>query len=94
MACISKSWKWKFFTETILLLQKVQSELACCLHACHGPSTLAYKPFISLQTNPFDLFETFFGSNMGGMGGGFPGMDSAGFGTRGRTTVTKGEDIR
>ncbi|WOH09870.1 hypothetical protein DCAR_0729330 [Daucus carota subsp. sativus] len=45
-------------------------------------------------TNPFDLFETFFGSNMGGMGGGFPGMDSAGFGTRGRTTVTKGEDIR
>lgn len=42
-------------------------------------------------TNPFDLFETFFGSNMGG---GFPGMDSAGFGTRGRTTVTKGEDIR
>ncbi|KAL8117361.1 uncharacterized protein LOC141661910 [Apium graveolens] len=42
-------------------------------------------------SNPFDLFETFFGSNMGG---GFPGMDSSGFGTRGRTTVTKGEDIR
>ncbi|KAL2936333.1 Chaperone protein dnaJ A8 chloroplastic [Bienertia sinuspersici] len=39
-------------------------------------------------TNPFDLFETFFGASMGG----FPGMDSA-FGTR-RATVTKGEDIR
>lgn len=47
--------------------------------------------FISLQTNPFDLFETFFGPNMAG---GFPGMDSAGFGTRRRSTVTKGEDIR
>ncbi|XP_054779660.1 uncharacterized protein LOC129287500 isoform X2 [Prosopis cineraria] len=41
-------------------------------------------------TNPFDLFETFFGPNMGG----FPGMDPAGFGTRRRSTVTKGEDIR
>ncbi|CAO2815237.1 unnamed protein product [Amaranthus hypochondriacus] len=39
-------------------------------------------------TNPFDLFETFFGASMGG----FPGTDSA-FGTR-RRTVTKGEDIR
>ncbi|KAH9611917.1 hypothetical protein KSS87_003062 [Heliosperma pusillum] len=40
-------------------------------------------------TNPFDLFETFFGSSMGG----FSGVDS-GFGTRRRTTVTKGDDIR
>lgn len=46
--------------------------------------------FISLQTNPFDLFETFFGPTMGG----FAGMDSAGFGTRRRSTVTKGEDLR
>ncbi|XAR67783.1 hypothetical protein NMG60_11002682 [Bertholletia excelsa] len=41
-------------------------------------------------TNPFDLFETFFGPSMGG----FPGMDPAGFRTRRRTTITKGEDIR
>ncbi|XP_028766390.1 uncharacterized protein LOC114724239 isoform X1 [Neltuma alba] len=41
-------------------------------------------------TNPFDLFETFFGPNMGG----FSGMDPTGFGTRRRSTVTKGEDIR
>ncbi|XP_015870905.2 uncharacterized protein LOC107408057 isoform X2 [Ziziphus jujuba] len=41
-------------------------------------------------TNPFDLFETFFGPSMGG----FAGMDQSGFGTRRRSTVTKGEDIR
>lgn len=41
------------------------------------------------QTNPFDLFETFFGASMGG----FPGMDQTGFRTRG-PTVTKGEDLR
>ncbi|BAT91500.1 Chaperone protein [Vigna angularis] len=41
-------------------------------------------------TNPFDLFETFFGPSMGGFGG----MDPTGFGTRRRSTVTKGEDIR
>ncbi|XP_020228294.1 uncharacterized protein LOC109809402 isoform X1 [Cajanus cajan] len=41
-------------------------------------------------TNPFDLFETFFGPSMGG----FAGMDPTGFGTRRRSTVTKGEDIR
>ncbi|RDY12906.1 dnaJ, partial [Mucuna pruriens] len=41
-------------------------------------------------TNPFDLFETFFGPTMGG----FAGMDPTGFGTRRRSTVTKGEDIR
>ncbi|XP_015933552.1 uncharacterized protein LOC107459799 isoform X1 [Arachis duranensis] len=41
-------------------------------------------------TNPFDLFETFFGPSMGGFGG---GMDPTGFGTR-RSTVTKGQDIR
>ncbi|KAL3375007.1 hypothetical protein AABB24_006485 [Solanum stoloniferum] len=40
-------------------------------------------------TNPFDLFETFFGPSMGGFG-----MDGAGFGTRRRSTVTKGEDLR
>lgn len=40
-------------------------------------------------TNPFDLFETFFGPSMG-----FAGMDTAGFGTRRRSTVTKGEDLR
>lgn len=43
-----------------------------------------------LQTNPFDLFETFFGPSMAG----FPGMDQAGFRTTRRSTVTKGEDIR
>ncbi|KAF7814385.1 Chaperone protein dnaJ [Senna tora] len=41
-------------------------------------------------TNPFDLFETFFGPSMGG----FAGMDPTGFGTRRRSTVTEGEDIR
>uniref|UniRef100_A0A5B7B3M6 Chaperone protein DnaJ n=1 Tax=Davidia involucrata TaxID=16924 RepID=A0A5B7B3M6_DAVIN len=41
-------------------------------------------------TNPFDLFETFFGPSMGG----FPGMDQTGFGSRRRSTVTKGEDLR
>ncbi|GAB4842096.1 hypothetical protein Ancab_012056 [Ancistrocladus abbreviatus] len=39
-------------------------------------------------TNPFDLFEAFFGGSMAG----FPGMET-GFRTR-RTTVTKGDDIR
>lgn len=43
-----------------------------------------------LQTNPFDLFETFFGPTVAG----FPGMDQAGFRTTRRSTVTKGEDIR
>lgn len=45
-----------------------------------------------LQTNPFDLFETFFGSSLGNFG-----MDAAGFGagpTGRRSTVTKGEDLR
>ncbi|KAH9715140.1 Molecular chaperone Hsp40/DnaJ family protein [Citrus sinensis] len=41
-------------------------------------------------TNPFDLFETFFGPSMGG----FPGMNQTGFRTRRRSTVTKGEDLR
>ncbi|XP_065867528.1 uncharacterized protein [Euphorbia lathyris] len=40
-------------------------------------------------TNPFDLFETFFGPSMSG----FSGMET-GFGTRRRSTVTKGEDLR
>lgn len=43
-----------------------------------------------MQTNPFDLFETFFGPSMGG----FPGMNQTGFRTRRRSTVTKGEDLR
>lgn len=44
-----------------------------------------------LQTNPFDLFEAFFGPSMGG----FAGMDqTGGFGTRRRSTVTKGDDMR
>ncbi|KAL0425116.1 UNVERIFIED_CONTAM: Chaperone protein DnaJ [Sesamum radiatum] len=41
-------------------------------------------------TNPFDLFEAFFGPSMGG----FAGMDGSAFGTSRRTTVTKGEDLR
>ncbi|KAI3774990.1 hypothetical protein L1987_49557 [Smallanthus sonchifolius] len=41
-------------------------------------------------TNPFDLFETFFGTSMGGFAGG----DSTGFGGRRASTVIKGEDIR
>lgn len=41
-------------------------------------------------TNPFDLFETFFGPTMGG----FAGMDQGGFRTSRRSTVSKGEDIR
>uniref|UniRef100_A0A0C9S636 TSA: Wollemia nobilis Ref_Wollemi_Transcript_12006_1562 transcribed RNA sequence n=1 Tax=Wollemia nobilis TaxID=56998 RepID=A0A0C9S636_9CONI len=40
-------------------------------------------------TNPYDLFETFFGASMGG----FSGMDT-GFGTRRRETVIQGDDIR
>ncbi|EPS60676.1 hypothetical protein M569_14124, partial [Genlisea aurea] len=41
-------------------------------------------------TNPFDLFETFFGPSMGG----FPGVDGSSFGTSRRSNVTKGEDLR
>jgi molecular chaperone DnaJ len=48
------------------------------------------KLLFLLQTNPFDLFETFFGASMGG----FPGTEQTGFKTRRRSTVTKGEDIR
>ncbi|XP_073011288.1 uncharacterized protein [Typha latifolia] len=40
-------------------------------------------------TNPFDLFETFFGASMGN----FSGMDQSAFRTRKRAAV-KGEDIR
>ncbi|XP_074582626.1 uncharacterized protein LOC141838902 [Curcuma longa] len=49
-----------------------------------GGSTGAYT------TNPFDLFETFFGASMGG----FSGMDQTTFRTRRRGTATKGEDLR
>ncbi|KAK4488860.1 hypothetical protein RD792_004650 [Penstemon davidsonii] len=38
-------------------------------------------------TNPFDLFEAFFG-------GGFSGMDGTGFGASRPSTVSKGEDLR
>nr|CAD1827753.1 unnamed protein product [Ananas comosus var. bracteatus] len=41
-------------------------------------------------TNPFDLFETFFGASMGN----FSGMDPSAFGTRRRGATIKGEDIR
>ncbi|CAA7406955.1 unnamed protein product [Spirodela intermedia] len=41
-------------------------------------------------SNPFDLFEAFFGQSMGG----FSGVDQSTFRTRRRSTVTKGEDIR
>ncbi|XP_010521538.1 PREDICTED: uncharacterized protein LOC104800440 [Tarenaya hassleriana] len=41
-------------------------------------------------TNPFDLFETFFGASMGG----FPGVDQAEFGRTRRSTIIKGEDLR
>ncbi|XP_078157883.1 molecular chaperone Hsp40/DnaJ family protein isoform X2 [Carex rostrata] len=40
-------------------------------------------------TNPFDLFETFFGASMGG----FSGMDQGSFRTR-RRAAMRGEDIR
>ncbi|EMS54053.1 Chaperone protein DnaJ [Triticum urartu] len=43
-------------------------------------------------SNPFDLFETFFGASMGG-GGGFSGMDQSAFRTRRRSTAAQGEDI-
>jgi molecular chaperone DnaJ len=46
-----------------------------------------------MQSNPFDLFETFFGANMGG-GGGFSGMDQNAFRTRRRSAAAQGEDIR
>ncbi|KAB5563812.1 hypothetical protein DKX38_003866 [Salix brachista] len=54
-----------------------------------GVKSTVGGPSSAYTTNPFDLFETFFGSSMSG----FPGMDQTGFRTR-RTTVTKGEDIR
>lgn len=52
---------------------------------------ISYMCLVSQATNPFDLFEAFFGPSMGG---GFPGMDGAGFGTSRRSTVSKGDDIR
>ncbi|XP_011628855.2 uncharacterized protein LOC18448995, partial [Amborella trichopoda] len=41
-------------------------------------------------TNPFDLFETFFGASMGG----FSGMDQSAFRTRRRSGVVRGDDLR
>ncbi|KAL6563174.1 hypothetical protein OROHE_005761 [Orobanche hederae] len=41
-------------------------------------------------TNPFDLFEAFFGPSTSG----FPGTDRSGFGTSRGSTVSKGEDLR
>lgn len=60
------------------------------LFFCSFSKVDLYLTIFFLQTNPFDLFETFFGPSMGGFGG----MDPTGFGTRRRSTVTKGEDIR
>lgn len=54
-----------------------------------GVKSTVGGPGGAYTTNPFDLFETFFGASMGG----FPGMDQTGFRTRG-PTVTKGEDLR
>ncbi|XP_010250190.1 PREDICTED: uncharacterized protein LOC104592493 [Nelumbo nucifera] len=47
-------------------------------------------PAGAYTTNPFDLFETFFGASMGG----FSGMDQTGFRTRRRSANVRGEDIR
>ncbi|KAL3598242.1 hypothetical protein D5086_006160 [Populus alba] len=55
-----------------------------------GVKSTVGGPSSAYTTNPFDLFETFFGPSMGG----FPGMEQTGFKTRRRSTVTKGEDIR
>ncbi|KAM3747869.1 hypothetical protein ACB098_05G068100 [Castanea mollissima] len=55
-----------------------------------GVKSTVGGPSNAYTTNPFDLFETFFGPSMGG----FSGMDPAGFRTRRRSTVTKGEDLR
>ena len=44
----------------------------------------------TLQSNPFDLFEAFFGANVGN----FSGMDQGTFRTRKRGSALKGEDIR
>eukprot|EP00258_Populus_trichocarpa_P038056 XP_024454075.1 uncharacterized protein LOC18096701 isoform X2 [Populus trichocarpa] len=55
-----------------------------------GVKSTVGGPSSAYTTNPFDLFETFFGASMGG----FPGMEQTGFKTRRRSTVTKGEDIR
>ncbi|XP_057466106.1 uncharacterized protein LOC130755659 isoform X2 [Actinidia eriantha] len=54
-----------------------------------GVKSAVGGPAGAYTTNPFDLFETFFGSSMGG----FSGFEQPGFRTR-RNTVTKGEDIR
>lgn len=63
---------------------------ASCLMHFHIKKFWALYYIYLLQTNPFDLFETFFGPSMGGFGG----MDPTGFRTRRSSTVTKGEDIR
>lgn len=51
--------------------------------------TLCWYIFVILQTNPFDIFESFFGGGMGGMGG----MGS-GFGSRQRSRAVQGDDLR
>ncbi|CAF2065958.1 unnamed protein product [Brassica oleracea var. botrytis] len=54
-------------------------------------SSVGGGPSATYTTNPFDLFETFFGASMGG----FPGMDQADFGTTSRRSrVSKGDDLR
>lgn len=55
-----------------------------------GVKSTVGGPSNAYTTNPFDLFETFFGPSMGGFGG----MDPTGFRTSRRSTVMKGEDLR
>ncbi|KAI3437213.1 uncharacterized protein J3R85_005652 [Psidium guajava] len=55
-----------------------------------GVKSTVGGPSNTYTTNPFDLFETFFGPSMGG----FAGMDPTGFRTSQRSTVMKGEDLR
>ncbi|XP_030526444.1 chaperone protein DnaJ [Rhodamnia argentea] len=55
-----------------------------------GVKSTVGGPSNTYTTNPFDLFETFFGPTMGG----FAGMDPTGFRTSRRSTVMKGEDLR
>ncbi|KAF8011639.1 hypothetical protein BT93_J2043 [Corymbia citriodora subsp. variegata] len=55
-----------------------------------GVKSTVGGPSNAYTTNPFDLFETFFGPSMGG----FAGMDPTGFRASRRSTVMKGEDLR
>ncbi|GJY86705.1 chaperone protein DnaJ [Tanacetum coccineum] len=54
------------------------------------PQFNTQQHYSTMQQNPFDLFETFFGTSMGGFAGGH----TTGFRGRRASTVVKGEDIR